>query len=176
MTTKWVVDTAHSSIEFSVKHMMFATVKGAFQKFEAEVEANPEDLTTASIQFTVDTASVDTRNSDRDAHLRSADFFNVEQYPNLTFKSSKIEKTGDNEYDVIGDVTINGVTKQETFAVTYGGKGINPWGVEVVGFSGEGKINRKDYGLTWNAALETGGVLVGDQIKISIEIEANKAQ
>ncbi|MFC4322090.1 YceI family protein [Litchfieldia salsa] len=173
--TKWNVDVTHSGIDFSVKHMMFATVKGAFHKFEAVVEADPTDLTTADISFDVDVASVDTRNEDRDNHLRSADFFDVENHPKMTFQSTSITKTDENEYDVTGELTINGVTNTETFAVTYEGQGKNPWGVDVVGFSGEGKIKRSEYGLTWNAALETGGVLVGDQIKISLQVEANPA-
>ena len=172
---KWAVDDSHSSIEFSVKHMMFAKVKGVFSNFEAVVEADPADLTTADIQFTIDTSSVDTRNADRDAHLKSPDFFDVENHKELTFKSTKIVKTDENEYDVTGDVTILGTTHSETFTIESGGIGKDPWGNEVAAFSGEGKIKRSDYGLTWNAALETGGVLVGDEIKISIEIEAKKA-
>lgn len=172
--TKWAIDTAHSSIDFSVKHMMIAKVKGTFHKFDASIEADPTDLTTADIKFSVDVSSIDTRNSDRDAHLRSADFFDAETYPTLTFHSTNIVKTGDDEYNVTGDLTIRGVTRSETFSVTFEGQGKDPWGNEKVGFSAEGKINRSDYGLTWNAALETGGVLVGDQIKISLQIEAAK--
>lgn len=171
---KWVIDTTHSSIEFSVKHMMIAKVKGSFDRFSAAIEADPTDLTTANIEFTVDAASINTRNSDRDAHLRAEDFFDVENYPTLTFKSTKIVKKDDDEYEVTGDLTIRDVTRQETFLVTFEGQGKDPWGNEKVGYSAEGKINRSDYGLTWNAALETGGVLVGDQIKISLSIEAAK--
>jgi polyisoprenoid-binding protein YceI len=172
--SKWTVDAAHSSIDFSVKHMMIATVKGTFHEFEASIEANPADLTTANIQFSVDVASVDTRNSDRDAHLRSGDFFDVEQYPKMTFQSTNIVKKSEGEYKLTGDFTLHGVTRQETFSVTFEGEGKDPWGNEKAGFSGEGKINRSDYGLTYNAALETGGVLVGDQVKIAIQIEAAK--
>lgn len=171
---KWVVDAAHSSLDFSVKHMMIAKVKGSFEAFEAQVEANPEDLTTANIQFSVDLASINTRNGDRDAHLRSADFFDVEQYPNMTFQSTSIEKTGEGEYAVTGDLTLHGVTRSETFEVVFEGAGKDPWGNEKVGFSGTGKINRSDYGLVYNAVLETGGVLIGDEVKISLEIEASK--
>ncbi|MDQ0219709.1 polyisoprenoid-binding protein [Peribacillus cavernae] len=172
--TKWVVDASHSSIDFSVKHMMVAKTKGVFNKFDASIEADPADLTSANIEFTIDTASIDTRNNDRDTHLRSADFFDVENKPSITFKSTKIVKTSDDEYDVTGDVTIKGVTRSETFAVTFEGQGKNPWGQEVAGFSGKGTINRSDYDLTYNAALETGGVLIGDKITISLEIEASK--
>lgn len=173
--SKWTVDAAHSSIDFSVKHMMVSKVKGAFQKFNASVEADPNNLTTANIDFTIDVASIDTRNNDRDNHLRSADFFDVEKYPTMTFKSTKIVKTDDDEYDVTGDVTLHGVTRSETFSVTFEGLAKDPMsGAEKIGFSANGKIKRSDYGLTWNAALETGGVLVGDDIKVSIEIEASK--
>ncbi|MEC0296959.1 YceI family protein [Peribacillus frigoritolerans] len=172
--TKWIVDPTHSAIEFSVKHMMIAKVKGSFNKFEASILANPSDLTTAKIDFTVDVASIDTRNADRDNHLRSADFFDVEKNPTLTFKSTKIVKTDEDEYDVTGNVTLNGVTQEETFNITFEGQGKDPWGNEKAGFSGKGKVKRSDYGLTYNAALETGGVLIGDQITLTIEIEAAK--
>ncbi len=171
---KWAVDAAHSSIDFAVKHMMIATVKGTFHDFEATVDADLADLTTADIAFTIKVASVDTRNADRDNHLRSADFFDVENYATMTFASTAIKKTGDGEYAVTGDLTIRGVTKPATFDVTFEGQGKDPWGNEKVGFSVVGKVNRSDYGLTWNAALETGGVLVGDQVKISLDIEAAK--
>ncbi|MFF2500386.1 YceI family protein [Peribacillus sp. NPDC058075] len=172
--TKWTVDPTHSAIEFSVKHMMIAKVKGSFNKFEANILANPSDLTTAEIDFTVDVASIDTRNADRDNHLRSADFFDVEKNPTLTFKSTKIVKMDEDEYDVTGNVTLNGVTQEETFSITFEGQGKDPWGNEKAGFSGKGKIKRSDYGLTYNAALETGGVLIGDQITLTIEIEVAK--
>ncbi|MCK1984959.1 MULTISPECIES: YceI family protein [Peribacillus] len=172
--TKWTVDPTHSAIEFSVKHMMIAKVKGSFNKFEANILANPSDLTTAEIDFTVDVASIDTRNADRDNHLRSADFFDVEKNPTLTFKSTKIVKTDEDEYDVTGNVTLNGVTQEETFSITFEGQGKDPWGNEKAGFSGKGKVKRSDYGLTYNAALETGGVLIGDQITLTIEIEVAK--
>ena len=173
--TKWALDPAHSGVEFSVKHMMIANVKGTFNQFDAEIEADPTDLTTSDISFSINTASVDTRNEDRDNHLRSEDFFDVENFPNLTFKATEIVNNGEGEYDVTGNLTIRGVTRQETFTVTYEGTGKDPWGNEKVGFTVSGKIKRSDYGLTWNAALETGGVLVGDQIKISLDIQAAKA-
>lgn len=171
---RWAVDASHSSIDFSVKHMMIAKVKGTFHNFEAVIEANPEDLTTARINFSVDLASVDTRNTDRDNHLRSADFFDVENMPKMTFEAKQITSTDSTEYDVIGDLTLHGVTRMEKFAVTFEGAGKDPWGNEKVGFSATGAINRSDYGLTYNAALETGGILIGDEVKITIEIEASK--
>ncbi|MFE8702419.1 YceI family protein [Cytobacillus sp. FJAT-54145] len=173
--TNWVVDAAHSSIDFSVKHMMISNVKGTFHDFSATVEADPSDLTTASIEFSVDIASIDTRNKDRDGHLVSADFFDAENHPKMTFKSTSITAKGDGEYDVTGDLTVRGTTKSETFSVVFEGQGKDPWGNEKVGFSADGVINRGDYGLTWNSALETGGVLVGDKVKISLQIQAQKA-
>lgn len=172
--SKWIVDSTHSSIDFTIRHMMIAKVKGTFHTYEAQIEADPTDLTTADIQVTVDLSSIDTRNKDRDAHLRSADFFDVEKHPKMTFHSTRIVKTGDGEYDVTGNLTIRGVTRPETFSVTFEGAGKDPWGNEKVGFSGQGTIKRSDYGLTYNAALETGGVLIGDEVKVSVEIEASK--
>jgi len=172
--TKWAVDASHSSLDFSVKHMMIAKVKGTFHTFEAQIEADPSDLTSASIRFDIDLNSIDTKNSDRDAHLRSADFFEIEKYPKLTFVATSIERTGDGEYDVTGDVSLHGVTRSETFEVSFEGAGKDPWGNEKAGFSAKGSLKRSDYGLTYNAVLETGGVLIGDEVKISIEIEAAK--
>ncbi len=171
---KWIVDTAHSEVGFSVKHMMISKVKGSFTSYEATVEANEADLQGALIDFKIDVASINTNNTDRDNHLRSADFFDAEQFPYITFKANDIVKKGD-EYELTGDLTMKGVTRPTTFEVEYGGKGTNPWGVEVVAFSVEGKVNRKDFGLTWNQALETGGVMVGEDIKIMLELEGNPA-
>ncbi|GGJ09188.1 polyisoprenoid-binding protein [Alicyclobacillus cellulosilyticus] len=172
--TKWALDLAHSNIDFSIKHMMFARVNGSFKKFDANIEADPEDLTTATIEFTVDASSIDTRNEDRDNHLRSADFFDVEKYPAITFKATKITRKSPGEYEVTGDLTIRDVTRQETFIVTYEGSGKDPWGNERAGFSARGTISRSEYGLKWNAVLETGGVLVGDDVQISVVIQAIK--
>ncbi|MFB3162412.1 YceI family protein [Neobacillus sp. 179-J 1A1 HS] len=172
---KWTVDQSHSNVGFEVKHMMVSKVKGQFESYTAEVEAaDLSDLTTASIAFKLDVASINTRNDDRDNHLRSADFFDVENNPTIEFTSSNITKDGDN-YRVTGDLTIKEVTKPVTFSVEFNGKGTNPWGVEVYGFEAETKINREEFGLTWNAALETGGVLVGKDIKIKVELEVNPA-
>ena len=171
---KWTVDTAHSEVGFSVKHMMISKVKGSFSSYEATVEANEEDLQGALIDFKIDVASINTNNTDRDNHLRSADFFDAEQFPYITFKANDIVKKGD-EYELTGDLTMRGVTRPTTFEVEYGGKATNPWGVEVVAFNVEGKVNRKDFGLTWNQALETGGVMVGEDIKITLELEGSPA-
>lgn len=172
---KFTVDQSHSQVGFEVKHMMVSKVKGQFDAYTAEVEAeNLEDLTTAQIAFSLDVASINTRSEDRDNHLKSGDFFDIENYPTITFKSTNITKDGD-DYKVTGDLTIKGVTKSVTFDVEFGGKGKNPWGVDVYGFEAEAKIDREEFGLTWNAALETGGVLVGKDIKIKIELEVNPA-
>lgn len=167
------VDSNHSSIEFSIKHMMVSKVKGTFDTYDATVSAEDlADLTTANIAFTIEVASINTRNNDRDNHLRSADFFNAEAHPTITFTSTNIVRDGD-DYQVTGDMTIKGVTKPVTFEVEYNGKGKTPDGTEVYGFEAETKINREDFDLTWNAALETGGVLVGKDVKIHVALELN---
>ncbi|WP_102027790.1 YceI family protein [Salirhabdus sp. Marseille-P4669] len=171
--SKWIVDQSHSAIGFEIKHMMVSKVKGQFDSYTAEVEAEDlTDLTNANIAFKFDVSSINTRNEDRDNHLKSGDFFEVEKYPTIDFKSTSITKDGD-DYKVAGDLTIKNVTKDITFDVEFGGKATNPWGVEVYGFEAEAKINREEFGLTWNAALETGGVLVGKDIKIKVELELN---
>ncbi|MFS0876204.1 YceI family protein [Solibacillus isronensis] len=173
---KWQIDQAHSTIGFEVKHMMVSKVKGQFTNYSADVEVdNLEDLTSAKIDITIDTTSINTSNEDRDNHLKSAEFFDIEQFPDIKFNSTNITKDGD-DYKVSGDLTIKDVTKPAVFDVEYGGKGTNPWGVEVYGFEAETKIDREEFGLTWNAALETGGVLVGKDIKIKVELELNPAQ
>ncbi|WP_373895840.1 YceI family protein [Virgibacillus natechei] len=173
--TVWNVDTAHSEIGFSVKHMMISKAKGAFDDFSAEIEANIEDLTDSKVEVKIDASSINTRQKGRDEHLRSADFFDVENHPNITFVATDIKKKSDNNYDVTGDLTMVGTTKPVTVDVEFEGQSKDPMsGNTVAGFSGETTINRKDFGLNWNAAVETGGVLVGDQVKIHVEIEAHK--
>ncbi|MRH45162.1 hypothetical protein GH741_21280 [Aquibacillus halophilus] len=172
--TKLVADPAHSSIDFSVKHMMVTKVKGSFNEFDTSIVADPEDLTTADIEFNIALASIDTGNEDRDNHLKSADFFDVENNKEMNFKTTNILKTSDDEYDVTGDLTIKGVTNKETFKVVFEGQGQDPWGNQVFGFTADGKLNREKYGLTWNANLETGGVLVGKDVNISIDLQVKK--
>lgn len=172
--TKWVLDPAHSLAEFSVKHMMISTVKGRFAKLEGVIEADPADLTTATASVEIDVASIDTHEAQRNQHLRSADFFDAEKFPKLTFRSKRVTAKGGDEYALTGDLTIRGVTKEVTLDLTFEGEGKDPWGNQRIGFSAETRINRKDFGLNWNALLETGGVLVGDQVKINVEIEAIK--
>jgi polyisoprenoid-binding protein YceI len=172
--TTWQIDPSHSNIEFGVKHMMFTTVKGRFAGVTGSVvldEANPEQ---SYVEAEIDATSIDTRAEQRDTHLRSADFFDVEQFPTITFKSTKVEVEGNERGLVTGDLTIKGVTQPVTLEVELNGYGKNPWGMDVAGFTATTKINRKDFGLNWNVALETGGVLVGDQIKIELEIQAVK--
>ncbi len=171
---KWLVDSSHSSIDFTIKHMMIAKVKGTFHSFDANIEADPTDLTSANILFNVDLTSIDTRNNDRDTHLRSADFFDVELNPRMTFQSSNIVKKSDDVYELTGNFNLHGITRTEIFTVSFEGMGKDPWGNEKVGFSANGIIKRSDYGLTYNAVLETGGVLIGDEVKVSIEVEASK--
>lgn len=173
--TTWVVDTVHSEIGFSVKHMMISKAKGTFEDFSAVIEADPEDLTDSKIEVTIDTASINTRNEDRDNHLRSADFFDAENNQNITFIATDIKKKSDSNYDVTGDLTIRGTTKPVTVDVEYEGQSKDPMGGSTVaGFSGKTKINRKEFGLTWNAAVETGGVLVGEDVTINFELEVHK--
>lgn len=169
----WQVDNTHTSVNFSVRHMMISNVRGDFSGIEATIEGDPHDLTTGKINFKIDVNTINTNNEDRDNHLRSPDFFEVEKYPHITFVSSEAVKTKEDEYELTGDLTIRDITKKHTFKVTRSGSAVNPWGVEVVGFEAETKISRKEFGLTWNQTLETGGVLVGDEIKINVEIEVN---
>lgn len=167
----WKIDAAHSSIEFSAKHMMITTVRGRFATFDGTLNVDSQNLLRSSVEGWVETASVDTHDANRDGHLRSPDFFEAEKYPRMTFRSTKIEKAGDGRYRVTGDLTIKETTRPITFEVSDDGRGKDPWGNQRWGLSATAAINRKDFGLTWNVALETGGWLVGDQIKIQVELE-----
>lgn len=175
--TSWTVDKAHSEVGFSVKHMMISKAKGTFDDFDAKIHADVEDLTGADIEVTIDISSINTRNKDRDDHLSSADFFDAETYPKMTFTAKEIKKTGGNNYEVTGDLTIKDTTKPATLDVTFEGQSKDPMsGNLVAGFSGSTSINRKEFGLTWNAKLETGGVLVGEDVNIHFELELHKAE
>jgi polyisoprenoid-binding protein YceI len=167
---KWTVDESHSVVEFSVKHLMISTVKGNFNSFSAEIEADPSNLTDAAIEFTIDANSIDTRKEDRDNHLRSADFFDVEKYPQIKFKATNIVKESADNYDVQGDFEMHGVSKPVTFAVVFEGQA-----GDVAGFSANTEINRADFGLTWNSTLETGGVLVSEKVKINLDLQLHKS-
>ncbi len=173
---KWTIDTAHSAVEFSVKHMMVSTAKGRFTQFNGEVffdDANPH-LT--EIDVTIQTSSVDTHDEKRDGHLKSAEFFDAATYPTMTFKSTKVEQLDKENYRVTGDFTLHGVTKPVVLEVEHAGVNKNPWGVTVAGFSAKTSINRKDFGLNWNVALEAGGMLVAEKVNINLEVELNPAQ
>ncbi|RPH42853.1 MAG: polyisoprenoid-binding protein [Planctomycetota bacterium] len=168
----WLIDDVHTHIGFSVKHMMVSTVRGQFKTYRGTVNLDPSDFERSTFEGEVDVGSIDTGVAQRDDHLRTSDFFDAEEFPTLTFRNTKVTKTGENTFDVMGDLTIRGVTKPVTLHMTFLGKARDPWGNERVGFEGELKINRKDYGLMWNAALETGGFLVGDEVKINLQIQA----
>lgn len=170
----WAIDPSHSDVGFKVKHMMFTNVSGKFNDFEAKVENDDDQFETSAISFSAKTNSIDTHNIDRDNHLKSADFFDVERFPTISFKSTNIKKISDSEYVISGDLTIKDVTKNITLDAEYSGLMKDPWGNIKVGISLNGKINRKDFGLTWNAALETGGVLVGEDVRLIAEVQLVK--
>lgn len=173
-TTKWSIDPTHSEIGFKVKHMMFTNVSGQFEKYDATVTTDGDNFENAIIDFTADVASINTNNADRDGHLKSADFFDVENSPKLTFKSTSFTKVDDNNYELAGNLTIKGTEKAVKFPVEFSGLMTDPWGNTKVGLNVLGKINRKDWGLNWNSALETGGVLVGEEVKMNIELQLAK--
>ncbi len=166
------IDTSHSLIEFSVKHMMVTTVKGRFTKFQGEVEIDEETPANSKVDVTIDTASISTGDEKRDGHLRSADFFEPEKYPTLTFTSKTVKPLGDEKYRVAGDLTMHGVTREVSFDITREGVTKNMQGKTLHAFSATLSLSRKDFGLEWNVALESGGWLVSDQVKISLEVEA----
>lgn len=169
----WKIDPAHTTVEFVAKHMMITSVRGRFPDVEGAIRFDEENIANSSVEATIQVATLTSGSEQRDNHLRTSDFFLVEEYPTITFKSTRIEPRGDDEYDVIGDLTIRGVTKEVTLNTTFEGRNISPWGAEAIGFTATTTINRKDFGLNWNAALESGGVLVSDEVRITIEIEAN---
>jgi len=171
---KWNLDAAHSEVSFKVKHMMITNVSGGFNEFTVDAETEGEDFTKSTVNFTAKAASVNTNSEQRDGHLRSAEFFDSEKFPELKFKATSYEKISGSDYKLKGDLTIKDVTKNITLDVEYGGINKDPWGNMKAGFTITGKINRKDFGLTWNAALETGGVMVSDDVKINCEIQLVK--
>ncbi|MDQ8006370.1 MAG: YceI family protein [Pedobacter sp.] len=169
-TTKWALDPTHSELQFKVKHLMITTVTGNIKSFSAELASEGDDFTNADISFSGDINSIDTGNGDRDGHLKSGDFFDAEKYPAITFKSTSVEKDG-SDYIVKGDLTIKDVTKSVKLNAEFGGIATDPWGNTKAGFTLSGKINRTEFGLTWNAALETGGVMVSEEVKILGELQ-----
>jgi polyisoprenoid-binding protein YceI len=172
MASIWKIDESHSAVEFVVKHMMVSKTKGRFTKFDGTINLDEENLANSSAKVEIDVASIDTHDEKRDAHLRSADFFDAEQFPTITFVSTEVLPRGRDTFQLIGDLTIKGVAQKVVIEVEATGIGTSPWGQQVAGFEAKTDIDRKDYGLTWNVALETGGFLVGDNIKINLEVEA----
>jgi polyisoprenoid-binding protein YceI len=172
----WKIDPAHSENSFSIRHLMIANVRGRFEAFDGMVEFSEDNPLDASVEIEIDAASINTRESKRDAHLRSADFFDAEKFPYLRFKSKRIVLVGDSHGHVTGDLTIRDVTREVTLDVQYNGKMKSPYDFYSAGFSATTTINRKDWGLTWNVALETGGFLVGDEVKINLELEIIEEQ
>lgn len=169
---KWSVDPAHSEVGFRVKHLMITNVKGAFRQFDASIYTTGEDFLTAEIDFWIDAASIDTGDANRDNHLRSGDFFDAENHPQIHFTGNTFEKVDDDgSYTLFGDLTIKGIKRQVKLDVEFGGVMKDPWGNHKAGITVNGKINRKDWGLNWNAALEAGGMLVSDEVRLSAEFQ-----
>ncbi len=174
-TSKWVLEPAHSELQFKIRHLMISNVSGSFNKFDGSVETEGDDLTTAKVNFTIDADSISTNNEQRDGHLKSGDFFDVATHPSITFEGTGMEKVGDEDYKMNGNLTMHGVTHPVALNVEFGGIAKDPWGNTKAGFTVEGKINRKDFGLAWNAPTEAGGLLVGEEVKISANVQFVKA-
>ena len=173
--TTWKIDPLHSTIGFSVRHMVVSKVRGRFAKFAGVIDLNGDDLTHSKLEATIDAASIDTGTPERDAHLRSADFLDAEAFPTLSYRSRRIEALSGDRYRVIGDLTIRDVMREVPLEVEYGGRAIDPWGNERAGFSARASLERKEFGLAWNQVLEAGGVLVGERVDIDIELEVVSA-
>jgi polyisoprenoid-binding protein YceI len=171
-TSSWNIDPVHSTAQFKVRHLMISNVKGEFTNLSGKLELDMANITNSRVEASIDAATINTREADRDAHLKSADFFDVEKFPKLTFKSDRISKESDGDLTVEGDLTIHGVTRNVVFEVEGpSSEAKDPWGNTRIGLSATTKINRKDFGLNWNAALEAGGVLVGEEVKITLDVE-----
>ena len=178
-STKWGFDQAHSEIRFKAKHMMISTITGEFKNYDVTIETDgdkEDDFTTAKITYTADVSSIETGNEQRDGHLRTNDFFAPEQFPKIKFVSTSMTKRDDGKYVLFGDLTIRDVTKQISLDVDYEGKGVDPWGNTKYGFTVNGKINRKDFGLNWNVITEAGGILVGEEIKLHASVQIAKVK
>ncbi len=174
--TTWSLDPAHSEVQFKIKHLVISTVTGTFKVFGGSVVSNGEDFENSTINFSIDTNSIDTNQADRDGHLKSDDFFASEKYPTINFSSTAIVKVSETEFKLIGDLTIRDVTKSVTLDAELGGIMVDPYGNTKVGFEVNGKINRKDFGLTWSAVTEAGGVVVSDEVKLHINVQFAKQQ
>lgn len=172
--TKWVIDPMHSEVQFKVKHLVISTVSGFFKSFAGELTTDNDDFENAEIDFTLDIDSIDTNQSQRDEHLKSAEFFDAAQYPKISFKSSSFTKTGDDEFTLKGDLTIKDVTKPVTLDVEFGGSAADFYGQTKAGFEISGKINRKEFGLTWDGVTEAGSIVVGEDIKLLINVQFTK--
>jgi polyisoprenoid-binding protein YceI len=174
-TTTWKIDPTHSHVEFAVRHLMITTVRGRFGALQGSVVTDDADPTRAKVDVVIDAASIDTREPQRDTHLKSADFFEVETYPTITFTSARVQDRQGNTFKLVGDLTMHGVTREVVLDVTEEGRGQDPWGGQRAGYSATTKVKRSDFGLTWNQVLETGGIAVGDEIKISLDLQLVKA-
>ena len=175
-TNTWNIDPTHSSIAFSVRHMVFAKVRGQFNGYRGHIDMDPENLASARVEVTIDAASIDTGTAQRDEHLRSADFLDVEKHPEIHFRSTEVVKNGDDTYALHGDLTIRDVTRPVVIDTQFAGLGQDPWGNQRAGFSASASILRSDFGLTWNQALEAGGVLVGDKLELTFDVQAVRAE
>jgi polyisoprenoid-binding protein YceI len=173
-TNSWNIDAAHSGIHFSIRHMV-SKVRGRFTKLTGTIDVDDDDLTRSSVEVTIDASSIDTGTPQRDAHLRSPDFFDVEKFPELRFRSTGIERLDDVRYRVVGELTIRDVTRAVVLDVEYGGRGKDPWGNERIGLVARTALDRKDFGLKWNQVLEVGGFLVGDRVDVELEVQAVRA-
>jgi polyisoprenoid-binding protein YceI len=174
-TTTWQIDPAHTDVAFEVKHLMISKVRGRFGAVTGTIHLDPADLTASSVVAEIDVTSISTGQEQRDGHLRSADFFDVEKYPSITFRSTRVESAGDDRYRVTGDLTIRDVTREVVLDTVDEGRGGDPWGGQRAGFSATLKVDRRDFGLTYNQVLEAGGVMVGNDIKINLDVQAVKA-
>jgi len=175
-TQRWNIDPSHSGVHFTVRHMVISKVRGSFGRFAGVVDFDAQDPAASKVSVRIEAASIDTQEEKRDGHLRSPDFFDVEQYPELRFDSTRVEKLDGDGYRVTGDLTIHGVTRPVVLDAEYLGRGKDPWGNERLGFQARASINRKDFGLNWNQLLEAGGVLVGEKIDIALDVQAIAAQ
>lgn len=173
--TNWTIEPSHSEVNFKVRHMMISNVSGQFTSFEGSAQTEGDDVSTAKATFSIDVNSITTNNEQRDGHLKSADFFDAENHPKLTFESTSMEKTGDQDYKLHGNLTMRGVSKPVAFNAEYGGIILDPWGNTRIGFTVTGKVNRKEYGLNWSAVTEAGGIVVSDEVKFEVHVEFVKS-
>lgn len=173
-TTKWALDPTHSEVTFKIKHMMISNVTGNFSSFNVNAETDGDDFSKSKISFSADVNSISTGNEQRDGHLKTGDFFDIEKFPHIKFAATKMDKISDNEYALHGNLTIRDITRPSNLKVDFGGIAKDPYGNIKAGFTVDGKINRKDFGLTWNAATEAGGILVGEDLRIQAEIQLVK--